>query len=120
MKDKTNVIETILNESTNLEINSKTRLNTDLTFVAFKSKNNVMENKIESRQGRSEGTSSVAFKILIMNCQIYFISLFIFNCLTLNINVLIFNLFDVPFLFSENNIFCKQKRTAVYGRSSLV
>ena len=25
-------------------------------------------------QGRSEGTSSVAFKVLIINCQIYFIN----------------------------------------------
>ena len=29
-------------------------------------------------------------------------------------------LFDVKFLFSENLIFRKQKRTAVYGRTSLV
>ena len=29
-------------------------------------------------------------------------------------------LFDVKFLFSENHIFRKQKRTAVYGRTSLV
>ena len=31
-----------------------------------------------------------------------------------------FSLFDVKFLFSENHIFRKQKRTAVYGRLSLV
>ena len=30
-------------------------------------------------QERSDGTSSVAFEVLIINCQIYFISLFIFN-----------------------------------------
>ena len=29
-------------------------------------------------------------------------------------------LFDVKFLFSEKYIFCKQNRTAVYGRASLV
>ena len=66
-------------------------------------------------QGRSEGTSSVAFKVLIINCQIYFINSFIFNCLTLNIKLFIFKLFDVKFLFSENHVFRKQKRTAVYG-----
>ena len=71
-------------------------------------------------QGHSDGTSSVAFEVLIINCQIYFISLFIFNCLALNINFFMFNLFDVKFLFSENQIFRKQKRTAVYGRVSLV
>ena len=29
-------------------------------------------------------------------------------------------LFDVKFLFSEEHIFCKQKRTVIYGRVSLV
>ena len=52
-------------------------------------------------QCRSEGTSSVAFEVLIINCEIYFINLFIFNCLALNINVFIFNLFDVAFLLSS-------------------
>ena len=66
-------------------------------------------------QQRSEGTSSVAFEVLIINCKIYFIYLFIFNCLTLNIKLFIFKLFDVKFLFSENHVFRKQKRTAVYG-----
>ena len=66
-------------------------------------------------QGRSEGTSSVAFEVLIINCQIYFINLFIFNCLALNIKLFIFKLCDVKFFFSENHVFCKQKRTAVYG-----
>ena len=66
-------------------------------------------------QGRSESTSSVAFEVLIINCQIYFINLFIFNCLTLNIKLFIFKLFDVKFLFSENHVFRKQKRTTVYG-----
>ena len=66
-------------------------------------------------QGRSESTSSVAFEVLIINCQIYFLNSFIFNCLTLNIKLSIFKLFDVKFLFSENHVFRKQKRTAVYG-----
>ena len=59
-------------------------------------------------QACSEGTSSATFKVLI------------FNCLILNINLFIFNLFDVKFLFSENHIFRKQKRTAVYGPASVV
>ena len=71
-------------------------------------------------QGRSEGTSSAAFEVLIINCQIYFINLFIFNLLTLNRNLFIFNLFAIKFLFSKNHIFRKQQRTAVYGRASLV
>ena len=75
------------------------------------------------KQGRSEGTSSLAFEVLKINCQIYFINLFIFNRLTLNIKMFVFKLFDVKFLFSENHVFCKQKRTAClwsYGRASLV
>ena len=78
----------------------------------------IMKNQGVNRnntQRRSEGTSSVAFEVLIINCQIYFINLFIFNCLTLNIKLFIFKLFDVTFLFSENHVFRKQKRTAVYG-----
>ena len=46
-------------------------------------------------QGRREGTSSVAFEELIINCHIYFINLFVFSCLTLNINLFIFNLFNL-------------------------
>ena len=65
-------------------------------------------------QRRRKGTSNVAFEVLITNCQIYFINLFIFNCLTLNIKLIIFKLFDVKFLFSKNHAFRKQKRTAVY------
>ena len=42
--------------------------------------------KLQSIQGRSEGTSNVAFEVLIINCQIDFINLFIFNCLRSNIN----------------------------------
>ena len=33
-------------------------------------------------QGRREGSSSVAFEVLIMNCELDSINLFIFNCLT--------------------------------------
>ena len=40
--------------------------------------------------------------------------LFIFNCLTLKITLFIFKLFDTKFLFSENHVFRKHKRTAVY------
>ena len=71
-------------------------------------------------QGHSQRTSSVAFEVLIINCQAYFINLFIFTCLTLNIYLFSFNLFDVKFLFSENHIFRKQTRLAVYGCASLV
>ena len=42
-------------------------------------------------------------------------NLLIFNCLTLNIKLFIFKLFDVKFLFSENHVFHKQNRMAVYG-----
>ena len=35
-------------------------------------------------QGRSEGTASVAFKVLIIDCHIEFIKLFIFNCVMSN------------------------------------
>ena len=70
-------------------------------------------------QGHSEGTSSAEFEVLIINCKIVFINLFIFSCLTLNINLFISNLFDAKCLFSKNHIFCKQKRMAVYGRESL-
>ena len=70
---------------------------------------------ILSLQGHSEGTSSVAFEVLIIICQIYFINLFIFNCLKLNTKLFIFKLFDVKFLFSENHVFRKQKRTTLYG-----
>ena len=43
-------------------------------------------------QGRSESTSSVAFEVLIIiNCEIDFINLFIFNYLTSNITLFLFN-----------------------------
>ena len=46
---------------------------------------------VSTRQGHREDTSSVAFEVLIMNCEEDFINLFIFNCLASNINLLIFN-----------------------------
>ena len=61
--------------------------------------------EIPRDQGCSEGTSSVAFEVLIIN----------FNFLTLKIKLFIFKLFDVKFLFSKNHVFRKQKRAAVYG-----
>ena len=78
------------------------------------------EKEVSKKQGRSKGTSNIAFEVLIISCQIYLINLFIFNCLTLNINLFIFNLFDVKFSFSKNPIFRKQKRTTVYGLASLL
>ena len=87
---------------------------------------------LETVQGCSEGTSSVAFEVLIIKSKIDFINLFIFNCLTSNVNLFIFNclasninLFNFnslmsTFRFSKNIFFCKQKRTDVYGRASLV
>ena len=82
-------------------------------------------------QGRSEGTSSLAFEVLIVKSEIDFINLFIFNCLTSNINLFIFNcltsnisLFNFNclssiFCFPKNIFFRKQKRTDVHGRASL-
>ena len=52
-------------------------------------------------QGRSEGTSSVAFEVLIINCQTCFKDLFSFTCLISN------------FSFPKRYIICRQKRKAV-------
>ena len=52
-------------------------------------------------QGRSEGTSSVAFEVLKFICQTCFKDFFDFNSLVLN------------FCFPKRYIFCRQKRTAV-------
>ena len=57
------------------------------------------------KQGCSEGTSSVSFEVLIINCQMYFINLFILNCLTLNIKLFIFKLFGVKYLCPKNHVF---------------
>ena len=69
----------------------------------------VLNHELVLKKGHSEGTSSVAFEVLIMNCQIYFLNLFIFNCLILNITLFMFSLFEVKFLFSEIHIFSKQE-----------
>ena len=66
-------------------------------------------------RGVARGTSSLPIEVLVINCQIYFINLFILSCLTLNIKLFIFKLFDIKFLFSKNRAFCKQSRTTVYG-----
>ena len=53
--------------------------------------------KFESLQGRSEGSSSVAFDVLIINFQTCFKDFFNFNCLMLN------------FCFPKRCIFCRQR-----------
>ena len=70
-------------------------------------------------QGRSEGTSNVAFEGLVIKSEIDFINLYIFNCLTSNINLFNFNCSTSTFFFPKNS-FRKQKRTDVYWRASLV
>ena len=67
------------------------------------------------KQACSEGTSSVAFEVIIINSQISFMNSFIFNSLTLHIKLFIFKLVDVKFLSLENHVFRKQMRTAVCG-----
>ena len=70
-------------------------------------------------QGRSEGTSSLAFEVLIVKSEIDFVNLFIFNCLTSNISLFNFNCLSSIFCFPKNIFFSKQKRTDVHGRASL-
>ena len=70
-------------------------------------------------QGRSEGTSSLAFELLIVKSEIDFVNLFIFNCLTSNISLFNFNCLSSIFCFPKNIFFRKQKRTDVHGRASL-
>ena len=67
---------------------------------------------------RREGTSSVVFEVLIMNCKIKykFVDLQLFSVKHKFVHL---QLFDVKFLFSEKYIFHKQKRITVYGRASL-
>ena len=60
-------------------------------------------------QRRREGTSSIAFEVLIMNCKKDFVNLFIFNCLILNINLLIFNCLTLNFCFPENIHFASRR-----------
>ena len=71
-------------------------------------------------QGHSEGTSSVAFEVLIINfdVRVYnFVHLQLFHN---KYRFAHFQLFNVKCLFSKKHIFCKQKRMAVYGCMSLV
>ena len=76
-------------------------------------------------QGRSQGTSSVAFEALIIKSEKDFINLFIFNCLTSNINLFIFNcltsnmnLFNFDCLTSNfcfpKNIFFASRRERMF------
>ena len=60
-------------------------------------------------QGRSEGTSSVAFEVLIIKSEIDFINLFIFNCLTSNINLFNFNCLTSNFCFPKNIFFASRR-----------
>ena len=57
--------------------------------------------KMHHIQGRSNSTSSVAFEVLIINCQTYFIIFYSFNHLSSN------------FCFPKKSILRRQKRTAV-------
>ena len=70
---------------------------------------------------RREGTSNVVFEVLIMNCKIDFINVFIFNylasninllifnCLALNINLFIFNCLTSNFCFPKNIYFTSRR-----------
>ena len=64
---------------------------------------------VDGTQGHSEGTSSVAFEVLIISCQIYFLNLCIFNCLTLYINLFIFNCLTSNFCFPKNISFANRR-----------
>ena len=71
------------------------------------------------KQGRSsEGTSIVVFEIPIIRNRFYkSVHPEPFN---INYEFVQLQLFDINFLFFEEHIFRKQKRTLVYGRASLV
>ena len=60
-------------------------------------------------QWHSEGTSSIAFKVLIIKSQIYFTNVFIFNCLTSNINLFNFNCLTSNFCFPKNIFFASRR-----------
>ena len=60
-------------------------------------------------QGRSEGTSSVVFKVLIISCEIDFINLFIFNYLMANINLFNFNCLTSIFCFLKTISFANRR-----------
>ena len=61
-------------------------------------------------QGRSEGTSGVAFDVLMINCKIDFINLFIFNCLISNINLFNCNCLTSNFCFPQNASFTNRRK----------
>ena len=65
---------------------------------------------MELFQGRSEGTSSVTFEVLIINCEIDFINLFIFNCLTSNVNLFYFSCLTSNFYFPKNTSFASIRK----------
>ena len=80
-----------------------------------------IQKKIKISQGCSEGTSSVSFELLTINCDIEFINLLIFNCLmSKKKKLFMFNCLTSNVCFKKNRIFCKQNRMVVYGRTSLV
>ena len=64
---------------------------------------------VSTRQGHREDSSSIAFEVLIMNCEEDFINLFIFNCLKSNINLLIFNCLTSNFCFLRNIYFINRR-----------
>ena len=73
-------------------------------------------NKIQP-EGRSEGTSSVAVEVLIVNHHMKFINLFISNCLTPNINLFIFNCLTSSFCFPKHmSIASRRERLLIDAR----
>ena len=61
------------------------------------------------KHGRSNGTKSVAFQVLIINYQKEFQNLFIFNYLTSNIHFFIFNFLKSNFSFSKRSFFASKR-----------
>ena len=59
--------------------------------------------------GRSEGTSSVAFEVLLTKSEIDFINLFVFNCLKSNINLFNFNCFMSIICFPKKIFFASRR-----------
>ena len=59
--------------------------------------------------GRSEGSSSVAFEVLIFKSETDFMNLFIFNYLTSNINLFSFNCLTSNFYFLKNIFFASRR-----------
>ena len=80
-----------------------------------KSKNSPQIVSILITQGRREGTSSVAFQVLIMNCKKDFINLFIFNYLPSNKNLFILNCLTSNFCFPKNIYFTSRREQLFVG-----